>query len=200
LRNRTYGSYCNMTETPLPDYYELLQCSPRADTETIERVFRHLAKRYHPDNQETGNAEKFSEIVEANDVLSDPAKRAAYDVSYDRVRETRWKIFNQDSATSEIASDARLKLAILSLLYVARRNNHLEPGVGTIELERVLSSPLEHLEFQMWYLREIGAVERLVSGHFAITAQGVDKLFELGGPYKAGPQLLTEGEPAAKAS
>ena len=188
-----------MPEKPLPDYYEILQCSPRADTETLERVFRHLANRYHPDNQESGNAEKFSELVEAHDVLADPVQRAAYDVSYERVRETRWKVFNQDSASSEIASDARLKLAILSLLYVARRNNHAEPGMGTIELERILASPLEHLEFQMWYLRETGAVERLTSGHFAITAQGVDRLFELGGPYKAGPQLLTEGDGASAA-
>jgi curved DNA-binding protein CbpA len=183
-----------MTGNPLPDYYEILQCSPRADQETLERVFRHLANRYHPDNQESGNAEKFSELVQAHDVLSDPVQRAAYDVSYERVREARWKIFNQDSASSEIASDARLKLAILSLLYVARRNNHTEPGMGTIELERILASPIEHLEFQMWYLRETGAVERLTSGHFAITAQGVDRLFELGGPYKSGPQLLTEGD------
>ncbi|MEO7964396.1 MAG: J domain-containing protein, partial [Gemmatimonadaceae bacterium] len=39
-----------MTSAPLPDHYETLQVSPRADQETIERVFRHLAKRYHPDN------------------------------------------------------------------------------------------------------------------------------------------------------
>lgn len=199
MRNRRSPSYWTMPET-LPDYYEILQCSPRADNETIERVFRHLAKRYHPDNRETGDASRFAELVAANDVISDPAQRAAYDVHYDRIRETRWKIFNQDSATSEIASDARLRLAILSLLYVARRNNHLEPGVGTVELERILSTPMEHLEFQMWYLRETGTVERLTSGHFAITARGVDKLFELGGPRKVGPQLLTEGDGEQKSA
>lgn len=189
-----------MPDKHLPDYYEILQCSPRADTETIERVFRHLAKRYHPDNRDSGDANKFAELVEAHDILADPVQRAAYDVSYDRVRESRWRVFNQDSANSQIKSDAQLKLAILSLLYVARRNNHLEPGVGTIELERVLNSPIEILEFQMWYLRETHAVERLTSGHFAITALGVDKLFELGGPYKVGPQLLTEGDAAQRSA
>ena len=183
-----------MPEASVPDHYETLQVSPRADSETIERVFRHLANRYHPDNRESGNAEKFAELVAAHDVLSDASKRAAYDVSYDRVREARWKIFNQDSATGEIANDSRVRLAVLSLLYVARRNNYLEPGVGTIELERVLSCPLEALNFQMWYLRENGWVERLTSGHFAITAPGVDKLFELGGPFKPGPALLKEGD------
>ena len=187
-----------MPETPVPDYYEILQVSPRADRETVERVFRHLAKRYHPDNHESGDAARFAEIVTAYDTLSDEAARAAYDVSYERVREARWKIFNQDTATSEISNDARIRLAILSLLYVARRNNVLEPGVGIIELERVLSVPSAVLEFQMWYLRENAWVERLTSGHFAITAAGVDKLFDLGGPRKAGPHLLKEGEPVAQ--
>lgn len=184
----------------LPDYYEILQCSPRADNETVERVFRHLAKRYHPDNHDSGDASKFAELVAAHDIISDPAKRAAYDVRYDAIRESRWRIFNQDSATSEIAADARLRSAILSLLYVARRNNNLEPGVGTVELERILSTPRDHLEFQMWYLRETGTIERLTTGHFAITARGVDKLFELGGPQKVGPQLLTEGDGVQKSA
>ena len=186
-----------MADSPLPDYYEILQVSPRADNETVERVFRHLAKRYHPDNLDSGNSAKFAELSTAYDILSDPVQRAKYDVNYAHVRETRWKIFNQDSATSEIANDSRIRMAILSLVYVARRNNNLEPGVGTVELERVLGVPREILDFQMWYLRENGWVERLTTGQFAITASGVDKLFELGGPHKTGPHLLREGEKAA---
>jgi curved DNA-binding protein CbpA len=183
-----------MRPTPLPDYYEILQVSPRADNETIERVFRHLAKRYHPDNRDSGNSAKFAELATAYEILSDPAQRAAFDVNYAQVREARWKIFNQESATSEIADDSRMRLAVLSLLYVARRNNNLDPGLGTVELERILSVPREILDFQMWYLRENGWVERLTTGQFAITAPGVDKLFELGGPQKSGPHLLREGE------
>ena len=40
------------------DYYEDLQVSPNADQETIERVYRLLAKRYHPDNHLTGAPRK----------------------------------------------------------------------------------------------------------------------------------------------
>jgi curved DNA-binding protein CbpA len=39
--------------TPTADHYETLQVSPRADRDTIERVFRLLAKRYHPDKNGT---------------------------------------------------------------------------------------------------------------------------------------------------
>jgi curved DNA-binding protein len=183
-----------MTSTQLPDYYEVLQVSPRADAETIERVFRHLAKRYHPDNQDSGNADSFATLVEAHKVLSDPEQRATYDVNYERVREARWRLFDQSSSANQIVSDTRIRLAILSLLYVARRNNVMEPGVGIMELERVLSVPDSVVQFQTWYLRENGWIERLSTGMWAITATGVDKLFELGGPGKTGPYLLREGE------
>ena len=38
----------------LVNYYDLLQINPRAEVETIERVYRIMAARYHPDNQQTG--------------------------------------------------------------------------------------------------------------------------------------------------
>jgi curved DNA-binding protein len=41
--------------TPFMDYYEILQVSPNADQTTIERVYRLLAKKYHPDNAEEGD-------------------------------------------------------------------------------------------------------------------------------------------------
>jgi curved DNA-binding protein CbpA len=187
-----------MSKEALADYYEILQVSPRADSETIERVFRHLAKRYHPDNQESGNANRFAEIVEAHTMLSDPEKRATYDVNYERVREARWRLFDQSSASSEIVSDSRIRLGLLSILYVARRNNATDPGVGIMELERLLGVADSALQFHTWYLRENGWIERLAVGTWAITAHGVDKLFELGGPGKAGPYLLKDGAEGEK--
>ena len=58
------------------DYYELLQISPNAEPETIHRVYRLLAQRFHPDNKETGDARRFRTIHEAYTVLTDPEKRA----------------------------------------------------------------------------------------------------------------------------
>ena len=46
-----------MTETV--DYYEFLQISRNADPDTIRRVYRFLAARFHPDNPETGDSDKF---------------------------------------------------------------------------------------------------------------------------------------------
>ena len=53
------------------DYYEVLQISVNADAELIQRVFRLLARRYHPDNLSSGNATVFRQLHEAYSVLSD---------------------------------------------------------------------------------------------------------------------------------
>src|SRR4051812_31324295 len=159
-----------MTATQLPDYYEILQVSPRADRETIERVFRHLAKRYHPDNRDSGNTDVFSQIVEANSVLTDPEQRARYDIAYEQVKATQWRIFDQETTHSEIAADTRIRDAILALLYVARRNDCANPGIGAVELERVLGCPESLMAFHIWYLKEQGLIKRNESGMYAITA------------------------------
>ena len=62
------------------DYYEVLEVSSGASDEELKRAFRRQALEYHPDrNKEAGAEEKFKEINEAYQVLSDPEKRTAYD-------------------------------------------------------------------------------------------------------------------------
>ena len=81
-----------MNQDRYVDYYEDLQVSPNADLETIERVYRLLAKRYHPDNSVTGNSDKFSIITTAYKVLSDIEKRAAFDAKYEDARNHKLNI------------------------------------------------------------------------------------------------------------
>jgi len=62
------------------DYYDILGVKRNASDEEIKRSFRKLALQYHPDrNQESDATEKFKEINEAYQILSDREKRAAYD-------------------------------------------------------------------------------------------------------------------------
>jgi hypothetical protein len=182
-----------MTEPQTPDYYEALQLSPQADRDTIERVYRHLAKRFHPDNQDSGDAERFSLLAEAHRVLSDPEQRARYDVQHERLLEARWRVFDQASATDDVAADRRIRAALLSVLYTARRNDADRPGMGMIDLERLLGCPEEHMKFHLWYLKENGWIQRLENGMLAITAAGVDHVLEQGGPAREAQHLLPSG-------
>jgi curved DNA-binding protein CbpA len=179
-----------MPDSDAVDYYEVLQVSPRADQDTIQRVFRHLAKRLHPDNAESGDGLRFAQVMQAFQVLSDPSARAKYDARYEREREVRWRIFDQGTAENGLASDRRVRTAILSLLYTARRNDAERPGIGVLELERLLGCPEQHMAFHLWYLKENGWIERLENGTIAITVNGVDRVLETGGPARSRVNLL----------
>jgi curved DNA-binding protein len=62
------------------DYYKLLELTRTADEAEIKKAYRRLARKYHPDVSKEKNAEeKFKQIKEAYEVLSDPEKRKAYD-------------------------------------------------------------------------------------------------------------------------
>lgn len=69
-------------EDTTPDYYAILQVSPTAEKEVIEAAYRKLAQKYHPDINKSPEAEeKMKRINAAYEVISDPAKRAAYDAT-----------------------------------------------------------------------------------------------------------------------
>ncbi len=159
------------------DYYELLQISQNAEPETIHRVYRLLAQRYHPDNQTTGNAARFRELHEAYTVLSDPEERAQYDLAYHQQRQDRWQpISTPEAADNDFDLEHITRLTVLEVLYTRRRAEPNKPGVFILDLEELTGRPREHLEFTTWYLSQKKFITRGDNSSLMITAEGVDYL------------------------
>lgn len=166
-----------MSEERFVDYYELLQVSRNADPETIERVFRLLAKRYHPDNTATGDSERFVALSQAHRVLSDPHERARYDARYESGKSSQWSLFFE-APLGGVDQDQRIQQWILSVLYQVRRRSSSNPGVGIYELEGYLEMAEGQLDYHLWYLKEKGWLMRTDAGAWAITVDGIDWITE----------------------
>jgi DnaJ-class molecular chaperone len=163
-----------MTETQPVDYYEALQISPNADSDTIQRVFRLLAQRFHPDNAETGSADRFRAVHDAYSVLSVPEKRAQYDIHHQSLRQERWRFAATAKGANDFEIEQQMRATILEILYSRRRAEPGNPSFSSFEISQLTGQPREHLEFSVWYLNQKKFVTRDDQARLTITVDGVD--------------------------
>jgi curved DNA-binding protein CbpA len=156
------------------DYYETLQISPNADADTIQRVFRMLAQRFHPDNKDTGNADRFRALHEAYSVLSVPDRRAQYDVHHQALRQERWRFAASVKSNDDVEIEQQVRATVLEILYARRRAEPGNPSFAPYDLQQLTGQPREHLEFTFWYLLQKKFVTRDDQSRLTITAEGVD--------------------------
>jgi curved DNA-binding protein CbpA len=161
-----------MTNTA--NYYELLQINSNAEPDTIHRVYRFLAARFHPDNPETGDPEKFFLLKEAYDTLSSPALRADYDRFCENASAQQDPLSTEIDFMDSIDGELNRRLALLALLYYRRRTNPTVPSVSLQEVEERMGFPRDYLEFTTWYLLKKGYITRADNSAFTLTAEGVD--------------------------
>lgn len=91
-----------MAVTQFKDYYAAMGVAPDATPDQIKAAWRTLARKFHPDINKAKDAQKrFTDIGEANDVLSDPVKRKAYD----EVRRGGWREGQDYSAPDRHGDD-----------------------------------------------------------------------------------------------
>lgn len=166
-----------MNQDEFVDFYETLQISPNAEPEMIHRVYRLLAQRFHPDNKESGNASLFRQATEAYQVLSEPSRRAKYDVVHGQRRQQRWRLVTKGAdADNNYADEQIARLTVLEVLYTRRRMEIDKPGVFIVDLEQLTGRPREHLEFTVWYLIQKKFIQRSDNSLLTITADGAEFL------------------------
>ena len=161
-------------QTAFIDYYEMLRVSPGAELESIQRVHRALAARYHPDNKETGNLERFLKVNEAFKILSDPEKRKEFDSTYKTRKENPLPVFLTREFTEGVDGEINRRMGLLCLLYTQRRVNQILPALSVLEIEQMMSIPREHLSFTIWYLKAKRYIAQDDRSSLHITAEGID--------------------------
>jgi len=161
-------------EAEEPDYYDVLQIGAQAEVETIYRVYRIMAARFHPDNPKTGDVEKFLRLKTAYEVLSDPGRRSEYDARRKKQDAGPMPIFELKDFVTGVEAEANRRLGVLSLLYNQRRQDPDHPSVSLLLLERRMAFPREYLSFTMWFLRSKGLVTAADNQDYVITVPGAE--------------------------
>jgi curved DNA-binding protein CbpA len=161
------------------DHYETLQISPHADAEMVHAAYRMLARRYHPDNRDTGDAARFRLITEAHQLLGDLARRTTYDANR-RVphRDARAAVPAATPVGHDVQLEQACRLAVLDVLYARRRVAPGKASVFQLDLVEHTIQARAHLEFTVWYLVAKGLIERSDNSGLAITVAGVEYVEE----------------------
>ncbi len=172
------------------DHYIALGIEPRSDSETIQAAYTKLAKKYHPDNPETGNQTNFDAINMAYEVLSDPVLRIEFDKLKGIDHDAGDPTFSGTVFFDALKQAALLRSAILCVLCDRRR---IKPGRPTLTL-RVIESMFQitndELSFAMWYLKQRGLVLNDDKSNLQITVDGLDFLEQNPPPPEAVLALL----------
>jgi curved DNA-binding protein CbpA len=137
-----------------------------------------LAARYHPDNPQSGDMDRFLLLNRAYQTLSDPARRAAYDAELQVHLAAPVGVFGLKEFTLGIDGESNRRMGVLCLLYHRRRTDPDRPGVSVLDLENMMNTAREHLMFTLWYLKEKDLIRQDQSSDFVITSIGADYVEE----------------------
>jgi hypothetical protein len=152
---------------PDADYFDVLRAGAAGQFEKVEKLYRTLAFKYHPDNMDTGNAEVFLRMKEMFRILSLP-KPQQEESSISRP----YAGFKGVEAYKE---QRGRRLAVLGLLYHKRAEDYRNAAISADDLENLTGIGKDQMGFVLWYLLEKGAVTLGgYSSDYTISAAGVD--------------------------
>jgi len=158
------------------DHYIVLGLDPKSDSEAIQTAYSKLAQKYHPNNAETGDENKFEAVNLAYEVLSDPSLRAGFDQVKGVDHEAGNPKFTGTAFFQALEQGAALRAAVLCILYDRRRVKSFKPSLSMRHLESMLHVTAEQLNFALWYLKQRGLVVNDDKSSMEITVEGMDHL------------------------
>jgi curved DNA-binding protein CbpA len=182
-------------QTGFVDWYEVLGVAPDATDESIKRVFHLVASRFHPDNQDSGDLDRFLRVKTAFEVLSDEQRRKAFDEELRIHNKEPLPVFLSREFTNGVSGEHNRRLGMLCLLYNQRKLNPIVPSLSILQLERLMFMPREHLEFTVWYLKQkklVGVDDR---SSLTITSEGIDFVEDNLPREETVQKLLKAGDP-----
>ena len=160
------------------NWYEVLGIPPSANSDDLARVLQLLTARFRPENKETGDARRFQEMKTAFDVLSNADRRKAFDQELRQNAQESGPVYLSKDFADGVDAEIKRRLGILCLLYNQRKTNPITPGLTIAQLENLMLTPREHLEFGMWYLKQKRLVLADDRSTLTIMCEGIDFIEE----------------------
>lgn len=158
------------------DHYAILGVDPKANSEVIQAAYARLAQKYHKDNPETGNQEKFDTVNQAYEVLCDATLRAEFDKIKGVTQDDDKPLFGGAAFFDDLGRQNGLRLALLSVLYERRQKKPYRPSLSMRHLDGMLNVTTDELNFALWYLKQRGLAQSDDKSNLQITVDGMDFL------------------------
>lgn len=155
------------------DHYSILGVDPKASSETIQAAYSKLAQKYRPDNPETGDFEKFESVNLAYEVLADVNLRLSFDQLKGLDQEAGVK-FSGPAFFTDLSHSIDLRMALLCVLCDRRRTRPFSPSLSVRQLETMLNTSTDEMNFALWYLKQRGLVMMDDKSSLQITVEGLD--------------------------
>ncbi len=158
------------------DHYAILEVEAKSDSETIQKAYAKLAKKYHPNNAETGSAEMFEAVNSAYETLSDPELRGIFDKLKGVGQQEGAPRFSGVEFFDALGREALRRAAILCVLYDRRLSKPNAPSLSMRHLEVIVEATAAELASALWYLKQRGLAASDDKSSLQITVDGMDFL------------------------
>lgn len=153
------------------DHYAVLGVDPQASETAIREAFERLSRLHANDSA------KLESLQLALEVLTDSELRASFN-KLKGIEEPQSIGFSGTAFFEGLNREAGLRLAVLCLLYDRRKSNPHSSGLTARQLEGLLETTYEDLNFTLWYLKQRNLVNTDDKSRLQITVTGIDFVIE----------------------